>query len=359
MPIKHHHELSPSKFPAWLECPCFESSLEVRKDATEGTKQHAVLEAVLSGDDSPLEQLEPQAKDSVRWAAGYISTLAESAKISSEVRVEYSTLDGFAAKGKSTVFFGTADALIVKGNLAELIDFKSGAQVHSHRAQLAGYALAVFSMRPRLKTIRCHVLYGRSKEVDAWSLTQADAAGVVVPILESRQNQDRSPSPCEYCSFCGDRMTCPALTERVNTVVKANEWQDLLPSLREPGTITDPSKMSQALTVARSVAIWADAVRKAATNLAKEGAILPGYRIQERKGTRSLTDLDEVFNRSCLTPAQFVSACKVSIPKLITAYADAKDLNKAQASQEIESKLGDLIQESPPSVSLVVDRKSS
>ena len=32
MPVKHH-ELSPSKFPAWVECPCFESSLEVRKDA--------------------------------------------------------------------------------------------------------------------------------------------------------------------------------------------------------------------------------------------------------------------------------------------------------------------------------------
>ena len=140
---------------------------------------------------------------------------------------------------------------------------------------------------------------------------------------------------------------------------EANEWQDLLPSLREPGTITDPSKMSQALTIARSVATWADSVRRSATNLAKEGATLPGFRIQERKGTRTLSDLDEVFNRSCLTPAQFVSACKVSIPKLITAYADAKDLNKALASQEIESKLGDLIQESPPSVSLVVDRKSS
>jgi len=54
-----------------------------------------------------------------------------------------------------------------------------------------------------------------------------------------------------------------------------------------------------------------------------------------------------------------VSACKISLPKLITAYADANEMPKTQASQEIETKLGDLIQESPPSISLVVDRKSS
>ncbi len=354
-----HHELSPSKFPAWAVCPCFESDPAERQDAREGTVQHAALASALSGCDSPFNELSPAAKDSVVWATEYIQSLAGKDKIRSEERVQYKAPDSFAKGGKSEVYFGTADALILRGNLADLIDYKSGGDDRKHRPQLAGYALALFSMRARIKTVRCHVLYGRNKRVDLWSLTQADAAGTVIPILESRQNLARSPSPCEHCSFCGDRMTCPALTERVNAVVKANEWENLLPALRKPGTITDPAKMSQALTVARSVATWADAVRKAATNLAKEGAILPGYRIQERKGTRTLTDLDEAYAQSCLTPAQFVSACKISLPKLITAYADANEMPKTQASQEIETKLGNLIQEAPPSISLVVDRKSS
>ena len=134
----------------------------------------------------------------------------------------------------------TADVMIVRGNLADLIDYKSGADDRDYRPQLAGYALALFSMRARLKTIRCHILYGRIRRTDCFTLTQADAAGIVLPILNSRRNPARNPSPCDYCTFCARRMTCTALTERVDALSTMNDWKEIGPALQEPSAHDDP-----------------------------------------------------------------------------------------------------------------------
>ncbi|MFC1453163.1 DUF2800 domain-containing protein [Verrucomicrobiota bacterium] len=353
-----HHDLAPSSFPAWAVCPCFESDPAERADAAEGTAQHAALAAALSGDETPLQGLSPDARAAVTWAADHVRTLAGSDQINCEVHLQYTAPDAFARGGSSKVYHGTADALVLRGNLADLIDYKSGADDRDHRPQLAGYALAVFSMRARIKTVRCHVLYGRVHHVDSWALTQAAAAGTVLPLLDARRDPARAPSTCDYCSFCRDRITCPALTAQVEAVARtAPAWEDLAPAIRDPGAITDPALAAKALTVARFVATWADAVRKAATDLAKGGAVLPGYRLQERRGTREVTDLDAAFTRTGLIPAQFVAACNLSLPKLAEAFAGAREMSKAQAGREIEGMLADLIREGTPSVFLVVDRK--
>jgi hypothetical protein len=355
-----HHSLSPSAFPAWEFCPCFESDVEERADAADGTTQHSALSAALSGNEEQVRALPVDARESVEWAAAYSRALACDQAILTEHRVSYTAPDAFAVGGVSEVYYGTADAIVIHppGNLADLIDYKSGADERDHRAQLAGYALALFSMRTRLKIIRCHVLYGRVKRVDSWSLTQADAAGTVMPILESRRAPARAPVACDYCSWCAARMTCPAIISQVVAVGEtAPTWPDLAPAIRNPGAITDPVTASRALTLARFVSTWADAVRTRATELANAGAILPGYRLQERRGTREVTDLDAAFTRTGLTPGQFASACKLSLPKLAEACAAARLIPRAQAGRELETTLADLIREGPSTVSLMQDRK--
>ena len=352
-----HHDLSPSSFPAWAVCPSFTGDPSPRADADEGTRQHAALEAHLGGKADPLADLGQDAREAVRWAVDYITLTANGDKILPEQRVAYTVPDNFAPGGQLEVYFGTADAVVIHppGNAADLIDFKSGAGgERSHREQLAGYALALFSMRKRLKTVRCHVLYGRNRHVDSWSFTQADAAGIVLPILETRQNPDRPAVACDYCGFCRHRSTCPALVEEVALV--APDHDELIAALREPAAITDPVIAGKALTVARHVATWADAVRKAATKLAKDGATVPGYRLQERRGSRDVTDINEAFNRTGLSPEDFRAACKLSLPKLADRYAKARGVKKKQAIAEIETALADLVTESKPAVALVADK---
>jgi hypothetical protein len=360
-----HHELAPSSFPAWALCPAFDSDPAEREDATEGTRQHTALAALLrdelkGGEDCPtLAGLSPDAREAVTWAAGYVHTLAGGEAILTEHPVSFTAPDGFAPGGVSEVFSGTADAVILRGNMADLIDFKSGANDRDHRPQLAGYALALFSMRARLKTIRAHVLYGRVRHADTWALTQADAAGIVLPILEARRDPARRvPAACDYCGFCAHRTSCPAITGQVEAVARtAPTWEDLAPAIREPNAITDPTLAAKALTVARFVSTWADAIRARATELAKGGAALPGYRLQERRGAREVTDLDAAFTRTGLTPGQFVSACKLSLPKLGDAFATARGMSKVAAHREVEALLADLLSDGKPTASLVVDRK--
>lgn len=352
-----HHELSPSSFPAWSVCPSFTGDPEPRADADEGTKQHAALEALLGGSETPLAELSLEGREAVRWAADYVTGSAGCDPILRERRVAYSVPDAFAPGGAAEMYFGTADAVVIHppGNTADLIDFKSGASGdRSHREQLAGYALALFSMRKRLKTVRCHVLYGRNRHVDSWSLTQAGAAGVVLPILKARQHPDRPVVACDYCGFCRHRSSCSALSKQVDLV--APDHGELIAALRAPDAITDPVIAGKALTVARHVSTWAEAVRKAVTKLAKEGATVPGYRIQERRGSRDVTDISEAFNRCGLTPTDFLAACKVSLPQLADRYAKARGLPKKRAAAEIETALDGLVHEGPPAMALVADK---
>ena len=353
-----HHELAPSSFPAWAQCPAFDSDPAERADATEGTHQHSVLAALLFGNDARLAELSQDAAEAVTWAADYVRALAGGAPVLTEQAVSFTAPDSFAPGGKSEVFSGTADAIIVHppGNLADLIDYKSGAD-GDHRPQLAGYALALFSMRTRLKTIRAHVLYGRSRHADTWALTQADAAGTVLPILDARRDPARHvPVACDYCGFCVHRATCPALTSQVEAVARTttpDEWEALAPAIRDPAAITDPALAAKALTVARYVQTWADAIRAKATELAKGGAALPGWRLQERRGTREVADIEAAFQRTGMPAADFLTACKVSLPKLADAIAKARSLPKKQAAAEVETMLAGLIEERPPTVALV------
>jgi len=69
-----------------------------------------------------------------------------------------------------------------------------------------------------------------------------------------------------------------------------------------------------------------------------------------------VTDMPAAMELAGLGSADFLKACKLSMPKLADAYARARGVPKATASREIEGALAGLIVEGPPSVSLVEDK---
>jgi hypothetical protein len=268
-----------------------------------------------------------------------------------ERRVSYKVPDAFADGGEAVVFYGTADAIIIHppGAEAELVDFKSGAG-GNHREQLAGYALALFSERKRLKRIRCHVLYGRTQHADCWTLDRAQAAATALPIIEARQAEHREPHAGDYCQYCANRMTCPAVTGMVQAVTDGGA--DLLAAIREPGAVTNPDQMARLMDMAGVLATWTKTVKDAALAMAQAGADLPGYRLSERRGTQSIEDIPAAAQRLGLDSEQMLTACKVSIPTLAKMYATAQGLKPKAARHEMETLLGDLLAEGKPSYSI-------
>jgi len=353
-----HHELSPSAFPAWAECPCFDSDEEERTNTLEGTLQHDALSKALKEQPDAYQHLSATARENVQWAEQSIRTLAGEDPIQSEVKLRYMAPDAFARGGQSEVYYGTADVLIRRGNHADLIDYKSGTAERDHRAQLAGYALALFSQRARIKTVRCHVLYGASRSSDSWALSQADAAGIVLPILEARNRQDRLPKVNSYCTFCRHRLTCPALLAEVSKAAAPAEWEEPLPALQEVGATTDPETLGKALDLARLIEIWSKAVRKAATELAQAGSVPPGYQLQSRRGTREITDTQQAIERIGIPPDSFLGSQRISLSKLADTYATTKGVTKKQATEQLETLVCDLIEEKKGTVSLVAAKQA-
>ena len=183
---------------------------------------------------------------------------------------EYDVRDSFAATGAATVYYGTADVVVIHGNVADLVHYKSGADDRDHRAQLAGYALALFNMRARVKTIRCHALYGR---VRRW--IRGLSPRPTLPAWcsrSSKQGRISAGCPCRVITApsAADRMVLPRPDYAGGRGGQGErELESLVPALKDPGAITDPATMAKALTLARFVSTWSDSVRKAATDLAR------------------------------------------------------------------------------------------
>jgi hypothetical protein len=349
-----HHALSPSKFPAWEQCPCFESG-PAGEAAEHGGMLHERLARHLHGRGNPFEGLETEDRESLEWAAEQIRELCEGAASGGiEERLTYR----HKPKGKP-FFFGTADVVAYgPDNSAILIDFKSG-EVRDHRAQVAGYAAALMSEHPEVETVTAWLLFGRYRRAISHTFTRAEAVELVESIIARRTDPQRTPAPCDYCAWCAERMTCPALNARAVAVAEHREdWRGELPAEWHASQITNPEQMARALTLAKFVTEWADAVKHHATELAKGGVEIPGFKLQERRGRKEISDIAEAWNliEGTIEQPAFLRCCSLSIPKLADAVATAAGIPKARAEREVSERLAPVTIEGKPSVSLVKDR---
>jgi hypothetical protein len=98
---------------------------------------------------------------------------------------------------------------------------------------------------------------------------------------------------------------------------------------------------------------WAETVRARGMALAREGAIPAGYRLQQRRGRRMITDMTAAFARSGLNPEAFLEACSISLPKLVEQVAAARCIPKAEAQRDLDQRFADLIEKAEPITALV------
>src|SRR5882672_11486256 len=129
-----HHELSPSKFPAWLQCACFDACGEVGEPAERGTLMHDCFAALLkTGEILPAMQgLNDNEYTGLMWAANYVRIAVQGCAepYQVETKLEYFEDDDF-----EPLFYGTPDVANSEGHL---FDLKTGEE-REYWPQLAGY----------------------------------------------------------------------------------------------------------------------------------------------------------------------------------------------------------------------------
>lgn len=342
MELNQHHPYGPSRLPMLALCPCYEGG-ESSEAADQGVMLHDNTARALINSYLPLAPMDPEEKEAFDFCVSFVEiNIPQPWAI--EKRIEHQN-DEF-----ETVYFGTSDLNTAEGPLI-IADFKFG-QERDYYAQACGYALPLMEQRG-VSNCLFYFIYGKLQIVRPYWISIEEARETVERIIAAAKDENKKPAPCEYCSWCAKRLTCPALVNAVERIAEGYGDEQTFITWH-PSEISKPEIISYFLGLARIAETWADSVKHRATEMFNQGVPIPGYAMQGRRNV-SIKDINAAFNRSGLTADDFMACCAVPIGKLSEKYADANILTKDKARKQLEEVLGDSIAVSQ-SFSLVKER---
>lgn len=339
------------------QCVCFESGTS---DFAElGTDRHAALKAHYVGDDSLLNLLDEESQAGIRWAADYIRVHSRS-----DHPPTWEQRGSFTAPNFDTID-GTPD--VVSG--PELFDFKW--RYRDYTAQVAAYAAMVLE-QSGFGRVTCHLLFGDLRRAEKLVFDRPAVEAILTPIFD-RLDAPRHPTPCDYCGWCSQRLTCKAMTRPATVVGDGYQEPGLLDlsSWRPSEMLENPEHLAFALKLWRLVLKkWGESVEfhamEAATKLGKK---LPGFDLKTNKGKKFVPDTNAAYLASGLPPAEFLQSCQVRL-NTSKKYPDQLGLDSlfkkflglptsAAAKREVTKKLGDTIQQRRDTLKLVSVKSNS
>jgi hypothetical protein len=325
------------------QCARFESS--GGEFADEGRERHAALKDYLEGDITLLDMLGEEDADAVRWAGDYI-------KLHAPMRdhpVRFETHVNPLGEDLQPIFENGGTADVICG--PELFDFKW--RPRDYTAQMAGYALDIFQSG-NFEQVRVHLLFGAVKRPEVYKLDEPSARDLVMGILE-RVRSKPEPTPCDYCAWCSNKLTCSALTKRARFVATGYAEEPLLTQVANwhPSEMVKPDDIALGLLIWRKILkTWGESMEYHALKAATNGLDLPGFELKDSKGKSYILDTAEAHRLSGLPSELFLQACE---PRMNTSkkykeklglnniYAAAKEMKLAPAKRELKAKLEPVI----------------
>ena len=262
-----------------------------------------------------------------------------------------------STKKRSTTekVFGTADRVILKGSHADVIDFKFGrGEIDDADINVQGqaYVLGVMDKYPHLKTATLHFVVPRRDELLTHNYTHEDMEVIRlrlrVIVDRAMEEEPRLKPTTSACRFCKHRVHCPALGKKLLPLAQQYDDGDkafevMLKDDLNPETVNDPEVIGKMKHVGHLLKSWMEAVDKKAIKMAVEdGDDIHGYDLVFRTPTAKVTDTQEAFEalQDMLTPEEFMSACKVTVPALAKKVAEKKPRGqKKNARPEVEGAL--------------------
>lgn len=325
----------PSSLPGLEACPCYEpdQTSDVEQKAA-GTLRHEALAHYLAGNPAWADHLDDEHDaDGVEWAGEYIRCHAPMSEHPLQIEERRTVMtDAFdEITGTPDVTCGFA-----------LFDLK-GRSIDTYNAQMAAYSLMT-----GWSVVNVHVLFATEKKAETWRMGRIQAMEIVQAIIAKASDPNRQPKACDWCGWCSKRLTCPSVLKGVNTVVEARD--DWRLETYHGSEITTPDEMGRALSIARRLKEWCEAVEHFAREMAiKQGQIPVGFELKTRRGSREIESVAAAFGRAGLPQDKFLEACEVNFKKLAEVAAEFHGMKKAQAVRDLESKLAGSVTRKPSS----------
>ena len=288
-----HAKLGASNAHRWLVCAGSVSAEEGLPDksspfAEEGTVAHELAELALRAGSTALDTFENQEmSDFVRMYVEYVQQLAQGAdSFEIETRVSYGDWvpDGF----------GTADAIVVRGDELHICDLKYGMGVRvdaEQNPQGMLYALGAWALSEMvfdIKRVHIHIIQPRLDHISTWEISVDDllrwAEWVKQRAEETRDpNAPRVPGE-KQCRFCKAKASCSALLKLTQDVILADF--DDLDNMPKANTLTD-DQMRNALEAKSLIEAWLSAIEVLVKDRLSSGDGFAGYKFVRFDGSET------------------------------------------------------------------------
>lgn len=324
-----HHPMGPSAAARWMQCP---GSVELTKDikdegspyALEGTAAHTLGEICLSEKCGTydVEGYTDEMRDHIQGYVDYVFGIADGVRVFVEQELNLSCV---IPEG-----MGTADAILIKGDVLHIMDLKYGmVEVSPDRNhQLMIYAIgaldAITKKGIHVDEVVLHIYQPRAGGAKAWSTTPADLRIFARDVRKAADlclEDDAPLNPSEKaCEWCRAKATCPALYQKSLELVGGDF--DVLPSVE---SLTD-EQIKLVLTNKSLIEKWLKAIEASVFSRIEHGETLEGFKMVEGRSIRKWSDSAESVLAKLLGDAAFEN-------KLIGITAAEKALGKKQLAE--------------------------
>lgn len=333
-----HAKISPSSLNYRKQCRAYEPTNTDSAAAQEGTLMHAAIENEF------YDALDPEQMALVERCLTFLKPMKDGADaVHNELKVNIKL-------GPHTTF-GTADVVILRGKLGYLVDFKfgrNGVPDASQNLQAAAYAVGVFDQFPELDEIQVWFLLPRRDETTHCTLSRNDLP-TVRKTLETLYDEVTQPSPprtpssaCQYCARAGDCVELTGSALSLNTGLEPLQ----IPADKMPSEMTPEVLDTVALPLARVLDSWSTAVKKRATELAKNGHEFEQHKLVSRARPVSIDDVQLAYEqvKDIVPLEEFLRATKLSVSQLRSVAKSLAPRGKGKAAaEEIDNRLATLM----------------
>lgn len=325
-----HHPNSPSKFPAWNECACYDGEIvdaDEDNDANAGTRQHEAHAKIIAGVHDWQAGLSSREQSNAEWVAETITETARSRgygphEIKCEQMLTYVD-DDF-----NTVYFGTCDAVY-----GPAIDDAKYGLMRDYFPQFCAYSLAKMQADGS-KRVLFDVVYGMLRKVKNYVIDFETAKMVVDSVLAKRNDPDRKPTPCQWCSMCANKANCSAFLGRGLAVIPAAQQNLPIENLASLPEALRLGVMRYVLST--YIEPWGDILKKATVEPV-------GYHKSQRIGRAYISDTVKavsVLKESGVSDDYINQALSISMTAIVDAFRKQyPSAEEKEAKQEIESRL--------------------
>lgn len=321
-----HAKLSASGAHRWMACPPSVALEENYPDsgsvfAAEGTLAHEVAELKLRA-----YAIEPMSKAAFNsrykelkkhelWQSEMDEHTERYLDYIKGVILSYS-VQPFVAAEKKVDFskyvpggFGTADCLVLAGNVLHVIDFKYGKGVEVSAVdnpQMMLYALGAlnaYALLYKFDIVKMAIVQPRINNISEFELTADEliswGENVVAPKAKLAADGLGEYCPGEHCRFCRAKAECKARAEKcMELLPAAQQWDaDTKKAVTKVAGLYEMSELSEYLKAGKLLKAWYEDIQEHALSLCLNGNVVPGFKAVEGRGSRAFTDQDAAFGK--------------------------------------------------------------